>query len=200
MGDIGKDWDRCGNTPYYRSGWGLNWIYVDPFNWQMISSVMGKAGNLGEGSMAVTYQKAPRYDFDEAKYGVDLFSYDSQEQDLMLRALHEWFTDLNVANSAKMKDIDIKKLFQNAPKETQSYVLNGIRGMFAAYEDDDTTKEGDPNLETKVILVVTKHSKAEKNLEAIESSYEDERVLTLVEDSIYEGLEKALSEFGIYEC
>lgn len=194
------DFTRCGNTSYYRAGEGLNWLYVDPFNWQMISSTMAKTGSFDEGALSVIYRKAPRYDFDEAKYGVSLISEDENERQVMLRAIHEWFADLNRVKGIKMKDAEVKKLFNNAPKEMQSHVLNAIRGMMAAYEEDDMLREGGPSLETKVILVIPRGSKAENNLDGIQELYQGELVSTLIEDSVYEGLEKALSDLGIYEC
>lgn len=194
-----QNWTRCGNTSYYRTGEGLNWLYIDPFNWQMISSVVIPPGNMDEGAISVIHRKAP-YDYETEKHGVYIQINDQTMRDNVLRATHEWFSDLIRAKDMKMKDTDIKKLFQNAPKETQAYVLNGVWALMAGYEEEAPLSMDPSPLKTDLILVIPRGSKAEEKVDQIEELYGKDLKFTKVEDSVYEGLNRALAEFGIYEC
>lgn len=195
-----KGWSRCGNTPYYRSGEGLDWFYIDPFKFRAISTGMAPPETVEEGSLSVLYREAPRYDFEAAKRGISFLSKDPQEQKAILRALHEWASDQIYARTRKLPEKEIHRLFQNAPQEAQVYALNGVLGMIGGFREGDITQYEDSKIKTEMILVIPKASKAEGKVEIIEDLYGKDLSQTIIDDSIYAGLEQALSEFGIYEC
>lgn len=200
MGEPGRDWGRCGNTPYYRSGEDLTWLYVDPLKFRLVSVGTAIEGSVDEGAISVIYGQAPEYNFDMLQNGAALVTNDRQAQHNMILAVREWAIDLFHAKRAGTKDAGLRKMFESAPKDVQMHVLNGIQAMMIGYGDAAMRNPERSEIKTQIVMVIPKFSQAEKKLEVIEDIYGDDLKLTIVDDSISQGLDMALAEFGIYEC
>lgn len=190
MADIGTTWERCGNTPYYRSGEGLTWYFSDPFSWRFISTAPQKAGTRDEGVVSVLLRAPSRYDWEALKEGARMLG---ENQDV-LRATHEWFSEQLKATSAGVSRRDLHRLFDAAPPETRALVLRGVRAVAAGAEMNE------PSDLARIILVVPSGSKVESHLEELERSFDGKVIDTIVDKYPERGLERALSAFGIHEC
>lgn len=190
MGALGTDWDRCGNTPYYKSGEGVTWYFSDPFAWRFISSARQKTGTRDEGVVSVILRTPERYEWEALKQGTSML----QENQEVLSATHEWFSDQLKAKSAGLSNRDLRKLFENAPSSARSLVLRGVRALAAGYET------ASPSDLSKIVIVVPSGTIAEDHIEEVERSFDGKVIKTIVDKNPERGLERALSVFGIHEC
>jgi hypothetical protein len=190
MAEIGTHWERCGNTPYYRSGEGLTWYFSDPFSWRFISTVPQKTGTRDEGVVSVLLRAPARYEWEALKEGARMLG---ENQDV-LRATHQWFADQVRAKSAGLPPRELRRLFESAPPEARALVLRGVRAVAAGAEMND------PSDLARIILVVPSGSTAESQIEEVERSFDGKVIDTVVDKYPERGLERALSVFGIHEC
>lgn len=191
-------WERCGNTPYYRSGDGGGWKYVNPFNWTQISVAPDSQGPKGHAS--ILYRQAPRYDWDMIKAGVTAVAGGKDEQNKILRSIHGWANDLFRAKELKMKPADLQKIFKEAPKEDQEQVLVGVGALVNGY---DTAEMMDfrhaPEQKTLMLLAVEKGSPADKKVESVLDSFV-EPPKVFVADTLAQAIEDAMAYLGVHEC
>lgn len=191
MADIGVHWERCGNTPYYKTGEGLTWFFSDPFNWRSITSTTQKTGTSDEGVISVIMRAPERYDWDALKEGASLL----EEEQPVLIATHNWFAELIKGKELNLSIRDLRKLFENRSPEEPAKILRGVRAMTIGQEILRPVQN-----QAKIVLAVPSGSGIEDRIEEVERSFSGKVVKTIVEKNPEQGLEKALAVFGIHEC
>lgn len=183
------NWERCGNTPYYRKTGSSNTFYVNPFNY---SQVLVGAERTGEwdGIATVVYKKAPRYDpWDAVKKGVSK-TISPDHQQTVLRATHEWFMDHMKIREAGLPGTELLKLFKAAPKEAQALVLEGISALIVGYGK---------GIEALTVIAIEKNSSAYNDLADLREVFDYAKKF-YISSSLNQAIDDALAHFGIYEC
>ncbi len=129
-------WERCGNTPYYRKeGERGGGFYTNPFNWAQISVSVE-----GNGFASVLYRKAPRYDWDILKGAIHSVAGTKDEQTKYLRFSHGWAVDLTRAKELNVKLPELRKMFEEAPREAREAVLESVTALLNGYDDQSLLK------------------------------------------------------------
>jgi hypothetical protein len=189
-------WERCGNTPFYRKEGGQGGgFYTNPFNWTQISVSVE-----GNGFASVLYRKAPRYDWDILKNAIHFITETKDEQTRYLRSTHGWAVDLQRAKELNVKQPELRKMFEEAPKEAREEVLESVTALLNGYDDQAlvnfTRSRADPSI---TLVVVEKGSPAHANLAEIKRDYDFAKGF-IVADTLAQGIEEALGTLGIHEC
>lgn len=197
------DWQRCGNTPYYRKPSGQGWFYANPFNWSQVSISVEMTG-LWAGSSMILYRKAPRYDWDLLKDGIHSVTGEKEQQLKYLKATHGWANDLMRANTIKLPLMELRRIFQGAPEDERERVLEGVGALLLGYENADIRSirekmsERDDGVVEHTIMAVGIDTPAYQHLDDLKESFPDEKFI--VADTLELALEEGLAYLGIYEC
>jgi hypothetical protein len=189
-------WERCGNTPFYRKeGEQGGGFYTNPFNWTQISVSVE-----GNGFASVLYRKAPRYDWDILKSAIHAVAGDKEQRSRHLRSTHGWAVDLQRAKELNVKQPELRKMFEEAPKEAREEVLESVTALLNGYDDQALVAMTKSLSESSITLVVVeKGSPAHANLAEIKRDYDFAKGF-IVADTLAQGIEEALGTLGIYEC
>jgi hypothetical protein len=196
------DWVRCGNTPYYRSGKGYGWFFVDPFNWRMLSTSLEKVGGLDY--ILAIYTEAPRYDWPMLKEGVRFIERDVEKQKEILKITHEWAFDLvNMGKLFKKNSITptMKSAFEEANESDREAVFQGVRSLIQGFSAEDLKHflEKEQIQSRTIIAIDASNGATPDEIRNIESDYPN-LDNTLLANNIEEAFERALSDFDIFEC
>jgi len=192
-------WDRCGHTPFYRRFIGPfpGSAYIDPFHWAMINvSSIEPHGNPEAGTFTVGYRKAPHYDWDAVKNGISAVRSTREEQLRVMKAVHEWATDVIKAKGDNPKLGVLVKLFEALPEDVREDVLDGVAAL-VEYNIENVFIKG-TEMEEHMLLVVLSETLRGMPFDTTRSYPGIDRVI--VADTPEEGLDMALAHFGIHEC
>jgi len=197
------DWQRCGNTPYYRSGKGLNWFFIDPFNYRVITTSNEKVDEY-DVVMAVL-REAPRYDWPMLKSGIHYISSSSKEDEMaILRVTHEWAHAMVQMKKLFRKDpvtVSIKKSFDNLSMPGKDAVLRGVRALIEGYAIEDLKHiHQKEQVRSRLVISIDAGSGITPDrIRAVESHFTD-LSNTVLANNIEEALEAVLADLDIFEC
>lgn len=195
-------WERCGNTTFYRKGDDTNplaWHFADPYNWAQIVSAPHTPGFEAEGSVAVLYRKAPRYDWEALRTGISEVEGSREALLRVLRHTHEWAADLIKAKQLGVSQRDLRNLFESSPPEAKHDVLEGVGVLLGGFLELSFARQEPSEVDSKTVLVIEEGTPAERNADKVEADHTD-WVKTIVSSDPARGLDQALSYFGIHEC
>jgi hypothetical protein len=182
-------WTRCGNTPYYRSPIPRGSIFANPITWSRIVVAAERADEWA-GIATILYRKAPRYDWEAIKNGVDK-SFPHEERLRILTATHEWFTDLMKAKETGMPLIEQNRLFRSAPPEARDLVLKGVGALINGYPEEA--------VETITLVAVGKNSPGYRDVADLRQVFEHAQKF-IIDNTMDEAIDQALAYLGIHEC
>lgn len=202
MSETLMSWERCGNTPFYRTLDGGGQAYVNPLNWSHISVAVesGSGAAAHAGSASLLYRKAPAYDKKILKGGISTRSSDPEMREKILMSTDAWADSLSKASRDGLSDRDIREMFWEAPEDVKAEVFEGVQALLNGYDDLAMANFNRKSPENKYVTVVAAKdgSVGHMNLEEIKGDHSAARAF--VADTLDLAIEEALAFFGIYEC
>lgn len=191
-------WERCGHTPFYRRFTGPfpAAAFIDPFHWAMINVSSIEQEGPEAGTFTVGYRKAPHYDWDAVKGGVPAVRNSREEQLRVMKAVHEWATEVIKAKGNNPKLGILVKMFEAQPEDVREDVLDGVAAL-VEFNIEDVFIKG-TEMEDVMLLVILSEALRSKKLDPKSSYPGIDRVI--IADTPEEGLDMALKHFGIHEC
>ncbi len=176
------NWERCGNTSFYRKTEGRETLYANPLNWSQVS--VGRE-NVGEwqGIALVRYKKA-EFDWEIFKKSVEK-SVPLEDRSSVLVATMEWFHAMT--KPPPKSKLDLLRLFKELLEEDRNSVLDGIESLMRV------------TAEMASVVAIEKDSSAYRDISDLRETF-DYAQRFYIESTLQEAVDKALGHFGIYEC
>lgn len=182
-------WERCGNLPYWRKSIGRMTFYANPFNWSQVI-VSAERQDEWSGIATILYRKARNYDWEAFRRGAEKV-VKPEDRANVLRATHEWFSDRLKAETAKLPNREIVRLFKNAPSDVRDFVLEGVGALIVGLGG---------SIEPPVTLVaVEKNSPAYDDIGDLREVF-DYAQKFFIASTLDQAISEALDYLGIYEC
>ena len=197
------DWQRCGNTPYYMAGNGINWFFIDPFNYRIITTSAEKL----EGFNVVmgVLREAPMYDWPMLKSGIHYIETRTKDEEQgILRGTHEWAYNMVQMKKLFRRDpvtATIKKTFDAMSPSEKDAVLRGVRALVEGFAVEDLKHiHAKEQVRSRLVISIDAGSGiSPADIRAVESHFTD-LSNTVLANNTEEALEAVLAEFDIFEC
>jgi hypothetical protein len=163
-------------------------FYVNPFNWSQVI-VSAERKDEWAGIATILHRKALRYDWPALKNGIRII--DEKDKMNVLRATHEWFSDLLKAKETNLPSSELMKLFKGAPDDVRDFVLEGVGALIVG---------SGASIEPPItIIAIEKDSPAYADLSDLRQVF-DYAQKFFIANTLDRAIEEALDYLGIYEC